>query len=104
MLVDHLKKKKERIQKFKETGGSRCIYQNKLEKACFKHDTAYGDFKDLTRRTASDKTLRDILLKIQNMIDIKRILLQWFTNLLIKRLLVVVLKMKKCQTSNLQKN
>ena len=28
---------------------------------------AYGDFQDLTRRTASNKTLRDILLKIQNM-------------------------------------
>ena len=65
--MDHLKKKKERIQKFKETGDSRCIYQNKLEKACFKHDMAYGDFQDLTRRTASNKTLRDILLKIQNM-------------------------------------
>ena len=32
--------------------------QNKLDKACFQHDMAYGDFKDLTRRTASDKTLR----------------------------------------------
>ena len=42
---------KERIQKFKETGDSRYIYQNKLDKACFQHDMAYGDFKDLTRRT-----------------------------------------------------
>ena len=30
-----LKKNKGRIQKFKETGGSRYIYQNKLDKACF---------------------------------------------------------------------
>ena len=36
---------KQRIQKFKETGGSRYIYQNKLDKACFQHDMAYGDFK-----------------------------------------------------------
>ena len=30
-----------------------------MSKACFQHDTAYGDFKDLARRTASDKVLRD---------------------------------------------
>ena len=59
MLVDHLQKNKERIQKFKETGDSRYIYQNELDKACFQHDMAYGDFKDLTRRIASDKILRD---------------------------------------------
>ena len=27
-------------------------------KICFQHDMAFGDFKDLTRRTASDKILR----------------------------------------------
>ena len=52
-------KNKERIQKFKETGDWRYIYQNELEKACFQHDMVYGDFKDLTRRTASEKILRD---------------------------------------------
>ena len=52
-------KNKERIQKFKETEASRYIYQNKLDKACFQHDITYGDFKDLTKRTASDKILRD---------------------------------------------
>ena len=50
---------KERIQKFKETGDSRYIYQNELDKACFQHDMAYGDFKDLTRIIDSDKILRD---------------------------------------------
>ena len=59
MLVDHLQKNKERIQKFKETGDSRYIYQIKLGKACFQHDMVYGDFKNLTRRTASHKILRD---------------------------------------------
>ena len=34
-------KKKDRIQKFKETGDSRYIYRNKLDKACFQHDMAY---------------------------------------------------------------
>ena len=57
-------KNKERIQKFKETGDSRCIYKNELDKACFQHDMAYGDFKDLTRRTASDKILRDKVFNI----------------------------------------
>ena len=52
-------KNKERIQKFKETGDTSYIYKNKLDKACFQHDMAYGDFKDLARRTASDKVLRD---------------------------------------------
>ena len=35
------------------------IYKNELNKACFQHDVAYGDFNELTRRTASDKVLRD---------------------------------------------
>ena len=47
------------MQNFKETGDSRYIYQSKLDKACFQHDLAYGDFKDLIRGTASDKILRD---------------------------------------------
>ena len=46
---------KERTQKFKETRDSRYIYQN--DKACFQHDMAYEDFKDLPRRTASDKNI-----------------------------------------------
>ena len=52
-------KSKERIQKFKETGDSQYIYQNELDKACFQNDMAYGDSRDLARRTASDNTMRD---------------------------------------------
>ena len=52
-------KNKERIQKFKETGHTNYIYKNELDKACFQHDMAYGDFKDLARKRASDKFLRD---------------------------------------------
>ena len=37
-------KNKKQIKKFKETGDSRYIYQNELDKACFQHDVAYGDF------------------------------------------------------------
>ena len=34
-------KNRERIQKIKKPGDSRCIYQNELNKACFQHDVAY---------------------------------------------------------------
>ena len=57
-------KNKERIQKFKETRETSYIYKNELDKACFQHDMAYGDFKDLAKRTASDKFLRDKAFKI----------------------------------------
>ena len=52
-------KNKERIKKFKETGDSTYTYQNDLDKACFQHDMAYGDFKDLNRRLAANKVLQD---------------------------------------------
>ena len=57
-------KNKERIQRFKETGDTSYIYKNELDKACFQHDMAYGDFKDLAKRTAADKVLRDKAFKI----------------------------------------
>ena len=57
-------KNKERIQKFKETGDTSYIYKNELYKACFQHNMAYGDFKDLPKRAAADKVLRDKAFKI----------------------------------------
>ena len=57
-------KNKERIQKFKEMWDTNYIYKNKLDKACFHHDMANGDFKHLKRRTASDKILRNIAFNI----------------------------------------
>ena len=84
-------KNKENIQKFKETGDTNYVYKNEIDKACFQHDMAYGDFKDLKRRTASGNILRDkVLLNILNMMDIKEELLVWFIILLIKSLQVVV--------------
>ena len=35
-----------------------------LNKACFQHDMAYGKTKDLTKRTHSDKVLKDKAFKI----------------------------------------
>ena len=51
-------KNKKRIQKFKETGDTNCIYKNELDQACFQHDMRQGVFKDLARRTASDSFKR----------------------------------------------
>ena len=47
-------KHEQRIQKFKETGDTNYIYKNELDKACFVHDAAYSDSKDLTKRTVAD--------------------------------------------------
>ena len=52
-------KHKERIKEFKRTGDTRYIYRNKLDKACFQHDSAYADHKDLINRTEADKFLRE---------------------------------------------
>ena len=49
---------KERIKKFKQTGDTHYIYRNELDKACFQHDSAYADHKDLINITKSDKILR----------------------------------------------
>ena len=35
------------------------MYQKEIDKACFQHERAYGDFKNLPSRTASDKILLD---------------------------------------------
>ena len=40
-------------------GDTSYIYKKELDKASFQHDMAYGDFKDLARKPASDKVLRD---------------------------------------------
>ena len=50
--------KQKRMQTFKERGNSRYIYQNELYKTCFHYVMSSGGFKDLPRRTASDKILR----------------------------------------------
>ena len=57
-------KNKEGTENFMKTGMTDFIYKNELDKACLQHEMAYGNFKDLTRRTASDKLLRDKAFKI----------------------------------------
>ena len=48
---------KERIKEFKRTDDTRYIYRNELDKACFQHDTAYADHKDLINRNEADKRI-----------------------------------------------
>ena len=102
--------KNKEIQKFKETGVSRYIYQNELHKACFQHGMANGDFKDLTRRTASDKILSNTAFNIAKNPKYDRyqrgltsIVYKLFDKKLLPcmkiNLVAVLLKIKICQTS-----
>ena len=50
---------KEIIKKIKQTGDTRYIYRNDLDKVCFQHDSAYADNKNLINRTKADKVLKD---------------------------------------------
>ena len=59
-------KNKQRIQKFMQTGDTNYIYKNELDKTCFENDMAPDDFKDLERRTPSDKILKDKAFAIAN--------------------------------------
>ena len=101
-------KSKERIQKFTETVAYGYICQNELDKTCFQHDMAYGDFKDLTRRTGSDKILGDIAFNIAKnpkydgyQRGLASMVYKFFDKKLLLRmqinLLVVVLKMRILQ-------
>ena len=64
MLVERLQKTKREYRSLKKQD-IRDIFlkTNKIKFACFQHDMAYGDFKDLTRRTATDTILRDKAFK-----------------------------------------
>ena len=52
-------KNKERIQKLKEAGDWRYIYQNELDQGYIQDNVAYGGFRNLPRRTVADKVLLD---------------------------------------------
>lgn len=45
-------KNKERIQKFEEHKIQDIFIKKELDEACFPHDMAYGDIKDLPRKIA----------------------------------------------------
>ena len=97
------KKKKERIQKFKETRDSKNIYKNQIDKICSQHDMAYGDFKDFIKRTPSDKISRDKAFNIAKnpkYDEYQHKLASMVYKIFDKKLLAVVLKMRIFQTKN----
>ena len=47
-----------------QTGNADFIYKNELDKACFRHDMAYGKSNDLVKRTQSDRVLKNKAFKI----------------------------------------
>ena len=57
-------KHKQRIQKFMQTGDTNYIYRNELDKACFAHDAEYSGSRDISKRTAADKILKNETYKI----------------------------------------
>ena len=48
-----------RLKKFRKTGHLKHLYKNELDKACFAHNAAYSDGKDLAKRTISHKSLNN---------------------------------------------
>ena len=75
----------------------RFYLQNELAKACFQHNIVYGKSKDLTKRTKSDKFLRDQAFQIAS--DLKydgsqKELASMVTSFLIKCLVKVVLTLR----------
>ena len=59
-------KNKERIKKFMPTGNTDYIYKNNIDQACCQHDMACGKYKDLSKRTESDKVLSDRVFEISS--------------------------------------
>ena len=57
-------KSKVRIKNFMQTRNTDYIYKNELDKACFQHYMAYGEYKDLNKIRQSDKVLRDKAFEI----------------------------------------
>ena len=55
---------KQRIEKKLEIQTVSTKMKNELNKACFAHDAAYYDGKDLTKRTVADKILRNKAINI----------------------------------------
>ena len=83
--------KRQRIQKFKETGDLKHIYQKEIDKVCFQWHGLWR-FWDLIRR-ASENILHDKAFNIAKHLKYdgyQRGLLQWSINFLIKKLLLCI--------------
>ena len=60
-------KHRERIQKFRETDTLKHLYRNELDKACFAHDAAYSDSKDLAKKIFQ---IRFQIIELMEMLEI----------------------------------
>ena len=60
MAVDH----------FRGTVCLRHLYKKELGKACFAHDKAYSDSKDLAERTVSDNIFKYVMKELMKLIEI----------------------------------
>ena len=59
MFVDHFLNIAKEFRNLEKKSNLKYLYRNELDKACFVHDAAYFDSKDLAIRTISDKILED---------------------------------------------
>ena len=57
--MNHLLNIVKELKKLREAGNLKHLYSNKLDNACFAHDTAYSDSIGLAKRTISDKFLKE---------------------------------------------
>ena len=62
-LVDHLMKTKKEYKSLKKQKIHNIFIKTNWKKFVFQHEMTYGDFKDIPRKTASDKVLRDQVFK-----------------------------------------
>ena len=60
-------KQKERIYNFRETVNVKHLYRNELDKACFAHDAAYSDSKDLAKKIFQ---IRFQIIELMEMLEI----------------------------------
>ena len=101
-----IRKNKERIQKFKETGDTRYIYQSKLENEYFQHDMAYMVHRKIypeEQLLTKFYLIRHLqLLVIQSIKkDVTEDSSQWLTNFLRKNLERLLLSQEQALLQNI---
>ena len=77
-----------------QTGNTGFIYKNKLDKACSQHDMGFVQSKGLSKRTQSDKVLRDKVFKAASDPKYDRYQRGLASSFLIKNLVEVVLPLR----------
>ena len=91
-------KKQRKNKKMTETGDSQYIYQNDLDKACFQHYIKFLKMCQEEQQLIKHYVIRHLILLeiLEILLDVKVGLPQWFINISIKRLQVILLKGELC--------